>query len=706
MSKLRNPMKLLDAAADSISSFAATAVSKVSKGPSVTDRISSLMKKDEDSVVQHTEGEIAVESLRAVVSSELTQTPDEAVFTVTLCDKKTNEHLISVRRPWSECERVSGFLRSMFPKLEVPHTRSAKGSVALLIEDRRKHVQGLINAAIGHPAASKTKELQELCGYKELLSNLRGGETGSSTGPLEPPPTTHSKPTPARPPPPLATPPAPSQSAPFGERVPKPKPSVELTPEERQRIDECFRLIDVDMTGLVTKEELLEFIDQLSAKPSNATLERLVNEADKEKSGTFDNKTFAHILSKLSSTVDRPVQELISGYKSKRFAQLYEVTASSSPSPLFEPAELKALKFFVKTSGLRHINQDEVDKADGSLPLTLGDFSEIMSIFTMLVPLDEVFKALGKRRGKDKFIQLINRYAVKQLDTDRVRQLQEKIGASGSHGVACQKCAASQKEMERLLAQVEKLQNDNQRLKSQNEKLTTDLSEARSQVEALSDSTVSSGTNVSSMTKEIEKLKEQLAFAETNEKELLERIFDLEAELDFEREREKVVSDSESSTSVEGAEVIQNFNTYFLNPSHLGSNERSQVVDRPGSLVYELPSSFAPLGLSFDMMVCGEGCEYIAARDADGKRSLALTVDHASIFAVGTPHHVNLVPKRWTRVVCRFFWDSSVFDLVIDDETVAKRVPMRDGGVKTISTLDVFPRDQLVICYANMFFFR
>ena len=71
-------------------------------------------------------------------------------------------------------------------------------------------------------------------------------------------------------------------------------------------------------------------------------------------------------------------------------------------------------------------------------------------------------------------------------------------------------------------------------------------------------------------------------------------------------------------------------------------------------------------------------------------------------------HDAVHIPKgKWVRLVCRFHWSSKEFDVVIDDETMMERVPMRDSdGVDGVGTLDVFPRTDVVLCYANMHFFR
>lgn len=77
-----------------------------------------------------------------------------------------------VSRQYAPAQQLVAFVRSLAPKLEVPvqpPPMSAKSSIPLLIEERRKFIQAYANVAIGNTTSCMLREVRDFVGYTEYL---------------------------------------------------------------------------------------------------------------------------------------------------------------------------------------------------------------------------------------------------------------------------------------------------------------------------------------------------------------------------------------------------------------------------------------------------------------------------------------------------------------------------------------------------------
>jgi hypothetical protein len=177
--------------------------------------------------------------------------------------------------------------------------------------------------------------------------------------------------------------------------------------------------------------------------------------------------------------------------------------------------------------------------------------------------------------------------------------------------------------------------------------------------------------------------------------ELESQIADLEAR---EGVRQPLVHDSANYTL--GASIT------MVQPSQLGSSN-APVIDLPGCIFFKLSDTFIPNGFAVDLLLCEvTGCEYLACRDRFGRRSLCWTLENGEITLPWTPYALKLPFRRWIRLHIAFHWESESFDVSINGKLLWSRVPARDAGAAGISQLDVFPREEVLICYANMHFYE
>ena len=787
-----NPMKLLDAGIGAVGGAFRSAADKVKSGPSVADRIGSMLKKEDDA---HG-GDFRIEQGRLVVTCD-EETPtnaDAAVFHLTMLNKATTKPELAVERRWADCEPVLTMIRGMFPRLEVPSPPGkAQGRKAVVVvEERRKYIQAFVNACTGHPSASKLKELQQLCGVGDeaaaraaqpqssprndsmaaspdsfaaaraaelmvptpkrpsqapaspsparsessLLAELQAAkqrlhhtDPGADDDGFPSPPSARSAaaaapklaahvsaPAPAAPPPPSAL--RASASAPVlssdepGDRTKPPKSVDQLTADERAAIDESFKIVDIDNSCFITKEEMDIFVKDLPSEVTPRHVNMAIDEADKDRTEAFDAKTWRYLIVRLAQIARVSVFALFEKFREARMKEIYD--AISNPASVIceefeiDRHELQALLHVVKSAGLRQFSPADVAKVEFTIPYSLPEFCDVMGLLTRVVPLDETLKALQKGKGEGRMLALINAAAGK-ASASLARQLKEKISTYG--GQSCSNCAKTEAKYAKLEAEMAELRRDRDELKAKLTAMSKQVQKDEEKIKDVKDTTATKDKKIAELQEEVLSLKIKLETAVEHEKVLMDQVAEAQADLELERDRkggahgfaDSSDDDDEDDEDAAAARCAM----HFLLPAHLGSHEQSPAVDCPGSLFYELPENYQPMGFVTDIFVADDTtAEYAAFRDPEGRRSVAWTVADGRLSCPWVAMQCALPSGRWVRLKLRLHWERGAFDVLLDDKPALLDVPFRDEGVATMGAVDIYPRETAAVCYANMHFFR
>lgn len=75
-----------------------------------------------------------------------------------------------------------------------------------------------------------------------------------------------------------------------------------LSAEEIAEFREIFHLVDKDGGGSITKDELVDLMETLRIPTKPEEVEQMINEIDKDKSGTIDFEEFVMVMSKKVNT--------------------------------------------------------------------------------------------------------------------------------------------------------------------------------------------------------------------------------------------------------------------------------------------------------------------------------------------------------------------------------------------------------------------
>ena len=80
----------------------------------------------------------------------------------------------------------------------------------------------------------------------------------------------------------------------------------EITEEQKQEIKEAFDLFDSDHSGTIDTEELKQALSNLGIDARNQTLQNMMNDIDKNQSGTIDFDEFIEMMTAKMSDKDTP----------------------------------------------------------------------------------------------------------------------------------------------------------------------------------------------------------------------------------------------------------------------------------------------------------------------------------------------------------------------------------------------------------------
>jgi hypothetical protein len=715
-----NPMRLLDAGADLLSS----AVKNTVKLPG---RLTSFIgnKLDEASGPASDGNKMKLENLRVAVSVEGAGTTAAEIehlhYIIALVDKKTGDAIHTVHRTFAACQQVVIFVRSMAPKLEVPvqpQPFTARTSIPLLIEERRKFFQAYANIAIANQTSSNLREVRDLIGYGEYLSaKEEGGEpvranlkhvtndsvaTSSANNSFAGRPAREieqalalaaqakgrrrtvaeaqdvASPTEGG----KGTPTEPSGAA---------SPGSGASPAAVAAVEECFRVIDDGGAGYITLDDMPAF----AAAIPTAKAQR-VFAASVKKTDAFNQQKFVQMVERVSSEGEIAVMDWVARYRASKFQPLYEAIGNADSIGDFSAEEVRTLTYILRVSGIRLLTQKEIDEEASflALPVSFDDFCDLMNLLLAVLPFDHLWRDLQQAApGHGRLIHNMNK-ACATANKRSAQALKSKIlelgGGARKSDVPAGKCLNCEAVEMRLRA----MKIAGQELQQENDKL-------RSALEA-------------QPTAEQSRMQQKAA---AREAELLAEVAVLKAKVsELERAVTNHASSSSSSSSESsvddddaGQEPLEaRCNLFLLNPLHLGSSADVPVVDLPGPVVFNLPDDFRPLGFVMDAFLChaGGGAEYLAIRDGGGKRCCAWTVEGDVLHFPWTLQQHRLPSKKWVRLELRFHWPEQAFDFVSDGSCVFAKIPMRDEGVAEAATLDIFPRTDVLLCYANMNFFR
>ncbi len=760
-----NPLKLFDAGAGLLSSAVKSTANMIKQGPSVAERIASMVKRDDED-----DAAFKIEQMKIVVSTEKVSDADSAILRLTVSDKRNNAEVAVCERKWAEVEQVSQFIRGLYPKLDVPAAppRAGARAVAVVVEERRKYAQAFLNVCVSHAAASKTKELHHLIGVgltgplaaqtAALNASPSGSVVPSSSGILLPsnsslsmqqsimtsPSSNNSFSSPPRGDSIIVAPNAtPSRQVSFAASPPAatPSPSAptsaapDAATDDRTLIDECFKVVDVDNSGYVTMDELEDFVRSLPKHVSSRAVAQCVEEADADKTGAFDAKAYRTFMTRLAQVTRVGILDMWRGFRRVKLQQVYEAVTDAEAADRFEisRAELKPLLAILQTGGLRQLSHSALANVDFQLPYAFTEFEDVMDHLFRAIPPHELLKGLrisGVNNDTGVVLSVINRYAAK-APGQLVRTIKDLVGRYG--GTSCSNCAAVQAKQEAAEAAARQLRLDKENLQAQLVAVGSQLAAAQSTADQATDAISQRDKQIEDLGRTIAKLQAQLGAAAAEKENLLDAVCNAQAELDLERQKAKAdaaglpgfeyATDSDEETperkaAVDAALAATRVNMYFLMPQHLGSSDSAPVVDQPGSLVYNLvppdeagASTYQPMGFATDVFVADTKVhEYISLRSAEGKRSVALVIEGGAISCPWDSRSATLPSQRWIRLSLRFRWDSSSFDVVIDGKSPPEMqsIPFRDTkfGVSGASVLDIFPRDVVAVYYANMHFFR
>jgi hypothetical protein len=666
------------------------AVTKTINPINIADKLTSFIRRDDD---KSSDGkpQSKIDLFRIAVAIEggtaASDNVNSAEFRIALVDRKTAEHVSTCRRTWETVKNVVTFVRSVAPKLDIPPLplESSKASPAVVLEGRRKFVQTYLQTALSHPTVCNLKEVHDLIGYTEYQSRAQHERRTEQTvsrrlKKVERPPETVEMQ--ASPRGSFSAPLSSSESLVSPPSPPRTKPPAFAKPEA-DLAEECFRLLDEGGAGYLAPEDMKEFLEIVARR--NTRTQNSVSRILKEQQA-MNASEFTGMVRALTREANISLNEWATEFKHRQYRQVFSaIAAGVSKQTTYDEFELRCLIFVLRISGIRLISEAEVMKEeDLVLPVSFDGFCELMDVLTVAVATDVLFKSLEKTKEQNKFINAVNKAAatVPSGAAAEFQSLIESFGGGMRRAGKCGSCEATEQRLRAIKIEVTDLSNERDQLVQRVRELEQLLADRDARIEELIEKTIVDDPS------RFEQSQVRIA-------ELESQIADLEAR---EGVRQPLVHDSANYTL--GASIT------MVQPSQLGSSN-APVIDLPGCIFFKLSDTFIPNGFAVDLLLCEvTGCEYLACRDRFGRRSLCWTLENGEITLPWTPYALKLPFRRWIRLHIAFHWESESFDVSINGKLLWSRVPARDAGAAGISQLDVFPREEVLICYANMHFYE
>lgn len=684
----------------------------------VADRISSLIRTEERSGKPNPRADV----YRVAVTVAAPPPPAPGTdpvplgrdFKLSLIDKKASEPVHYVIRAWPIIKQVVLFIRGVAPKLDVPPlpVESQNTAPAVVAEDRRKFVQTYVNAALQHGIVSNLKEFVDLIGLTEYQTlHAHDAAPSASTASAMPKSSEFADNaslagSPLRQ---AAVAPA-SKAAPTAMSTqPAQATQQPTTASLQQSLQECFRVLDVGGAGYLTPEDMKGFFAVvLEVTPKSKPL---VSKLVKDSNAMAANE-FANVIQHLArdaapmSNIASVVGKWVSEYQASVFCEVYAALggqlvsasgASDEEKREYDASELRTLQFVLRVSGVRNITEAEIEKEEGlSLPVSNDDFCRLMSLLTSILPFDDTIRALQKSARNDhgKFLQLVCSHAATSGSTKRAQlkalsDLIAECGGGPRRLGKCGNCEALEQRVRVVKVRVTELENENDSLRGKLAELEDQL--AVKEIDF---------ANAASQATVVLALEEETAT-------LRDRCEEWEARYNALEQRLKLLEEGEdqSQPSVRASE--KPITIIECNPLHLGSTT-APLVDLPGAVTLPI-GTMRPNQLHFDIFLTGlSGCEYFSCRDGSSRRSVAFVIENGRVSMPSADSKsapsLALPHQRWLRCLIVFDWNRHTFSLAINSVVLWPQVHMRDPRADAVSVLDIYPRREVLVCYANLHF--
>jgi hypothetical protein len=682
----------------------------------VADRITNLIRSDERAKGQTRTDVYRVSVAIAPPSTNGGETaPIGRDFKLSLVEKKTSEHVHVVIRAWPIIKQIVLFIRGVVPKLDVPPlpVEAAGSAPALVAEDRRKYIQTYVNAALSNAAVANLKEFQDLIGLVEFASvhahdapnslNSTMNRAQLENASFSKAPSAEQSMSSSS-----FSSPAPNATQPQ-KRASTAAVSIDATASTLHRqLEECFRVMDVGGAGYLTPDDMKDFLDIMveHTQRSKGVVARIVKTADAVAATDFATMILKAAQESSSATgANQTAEKWITEYHSTVFTEVYSAIGGSSSvrngdteHREYDKAELRTLQFVLRVSGVRIITEAEMDREEGlSLPVTIDDFCRLMSLVVAIIPFDDVVRALevSSRGDHSKLLNLVSKNAASATTASKkqaLRNLQDAIAELGGGARRlgkCGNCEAAEQRIRAMKLQMSELEDENNRLKQGAVELEDQLTVRHHDfADAASQATV-----ILALEQEVAALTEALSIWEAKATTFEDRVRELES-----------IDAPRAATEATPAVIYEVTPTVF-------SASSAPILDLPGALT--IPASIGsgrppPSELQLDVFFTGHsGVECLACRGNDGERLLGLRFEDGVIHCLNAAAvSLSLPRERWVRLSVQLDFSSRTFLLKINGLVMWSKVPLKNGDLSRscLALLDVYPRHEVLYCYANIQF--
>lgn len=684
----------------------------------VADRITNLIRSDERSKgVTRTDVYRVAVAIAPPPSTGGDAAPIGRDFKLSLVEKRSSDHVHTVIRAWPIIKQIVLFIRGVVPKLDVPPlpVEAAGSAPALVAEDRRKYIQTYANAALMNTAVANLKEFQDLIGFTEFtsihahdapqlnatLNRVQQVDNASFSRPT----TTASEQS--------------ISSASFSSPLPAPQrmqsashggassTAGHATSALSKALEECFRVMDVGGAGYLTPDDMKSFLDMMmeQTQRSKVIVARIVKSGD-----AIAATDFASLIMKAaqecspSTTANQTVEKWIAEYQNNVFAEVYAAiggatsttTNSNEEHREYDKTELRTLQFVLRVSGIRIITEAEIDREESlSLPVNVDDFCKLMSLVVAVIPFDDVIRALevSQRGDHAKLVALVCKNASSAGGTKKqaLRNLQDAIAelGGGSRRLGkCGNCEAAEQRTRAMKLQLSELEEENARLRQ-------GAVELEGQLTVKNDDFVDAAaqaTTIIALEQEVASLRELLATWELRAAALDDRVKELE-----------LMDAPHAATEATPATIYEVTPTVF-------SGSSSTIMDLPGSLTIPTNCQENQVSeLQLDVYFSGKsGVECVACRARSGARLLGLRFENGVLSCLNSAVTTLALPvERWVRLTIVIDSKSRTFLMKMNGIVVWNLIPLKCGGDRSdvgIDLLDIYPRHEVLYCYANIQF--
>eukprot|EP00760_Papus_ankaliazontas_P011652 PhM_4_TR14916/c0_g1_i1/m.13870 len=681
-------------------------------------------------VTSTNDGVVHVNDFRVTVTDP-TREGDRVLYTISLVHKKSEQVVHSEQKRYSEMEAATKSIRALHMRSNLPRmpesTMFTNRHDPAVIEERRKALQAFMSASMADPSVSRNPELLTLIGLKTLAEKVRSGvislddledskngldtNAANSTGANN----TGSGAAGGAEDDDFSEQALPGLSGEQREAIrtrfqgrtdTMRRPT--MAPHLRAKLVECYNVMDADRSGMVELDEMQTFIDVFPTKPTSEEVLQLFKDADADNMDAIDPNGFMWMVEKLARSVRTTVEDLIEAFRLEKYVELFEefeLGSDGGPKNLMLFSEFSHLlqhlpaKFVTPQMGAVFVQRLKNKGHD----IDSEEFRNLMErlIQEHPMPFDELYYAM-KSWGEDARPSRSIVAPASANDGDLVFEDTFRFG--GTSNSVCMGCETMHQTLTDLQSTVLKLKPFEARaaeLESTVSAQSNEIAELKRQVEFLKARLLKTDEQIEDLEVENDRLRVE---GKQREEDLLATVEGLKEELEDVETELLIERGKESGDTVD--DVPNNFIAVL--PHALSEHNQVLVLDEPGALYYKLDHARTPLKLTFDIYITDDlsgATEYIVCRDDKGRRSLTATV-HDGELRVGlrnTP--VPLKKNDWTRVNFNFHWTRKIVEISTNTHKSSDvAIEFRDVEAMDVSSLDIFPRTDAFVLYANMRF--